>query len=286
MILECVPNISEGRAEDVVFQIASSIKNIEVKNVHMDPDHNRSVLTFFGDLNQVVDAAFQMTERSMQLLDIKDHQGVHPYIGVVDVIPFIPYKDASMRDAVQAAHLLGKKLWNELRLPIYYYGEAAKIPERRDLPYIRKGGYHALQNEIDQKERKPDEGHGLHVTAGATAVGARNFLIAFNVNLKTNDLSVAKSIASNIREKSGGLKGVRALGLELESRGLTQVSINLIDHKETSLEDVFFEVKRWAKEYKVEILESELVGLMPKDAYSPSLEKTLKLKNFMLELLI
>lgn len=286
MILECVPNISEGSEIDVVSQIASGIKNIKVRNIHSDADHNRSVLTFFGTPDEVVEAAFQMTLRSMQLLDINSHHGVHPYIGVVDVIPFIPYLDATMHDAKSAAHRLGKKLWDELKLPIYYYGEAAFIEGRKDLPTVRKGGYKVLREEISRPQRKPDVGEGLHVTAGATAIGAREFLIAFNINLNTNDLSIAQSIAQNIRESHGGLKGVRALGLPLDSRGITQVSINIVDHKETSLEEVYEIVESWTREYKVQIVESELVGMMPREAYSPGLEKKLKISNFMLELLI
>ncbi|MBI5700817.1 glutamate formimidoyltransferase [Candidatus Saganbacteria bacterium] len=286
MILECVPNISEGIELDVVSQISSAIKNIKVRNIHSDPDHNRSVLTFFGTPEEAVEAAFQMTLRSMQLLDINSHQGGHPFIGVVDVIPFIPFKDATMEDAKTAAHKLGEKLWKELKLPIYYYGEAAKIKERKDLPYVRKGGYAVLREEISRPERKPDVGEGLHVTAGATAIGAREFLIAYNINLNTNDLSIAQSIAKNIRESHGGLKGVRALGLPLDSRGITQVSMNIVDHKETSLEEVYESVDGWAREYKVEIIGSELVGMMPKGAYSRGIEKKLKITNFILELLI
>lgn len=286
MILECVPNISEGRDEEIINQIISAMKGVDVKNLHMDPDHNRSVITIFGEPLALEEAVFQMTLRAVQLLDINSHAGVHPFIGVVDVIPFIPYKDATMRDAGLSAHNLGKRLWSELKLPVYFYGEAAKVDARKDLPYVRKGGYRSLKSEIDLPERNPDVGHGLHVTAGATAVGARNFLIAFNVNIKTDDLSIATSIARNIREKHGGLKGVRALGLPLESRGITQVSVNLVDHKETTLRQVFGQVKAWAKEYQVEVLESEIVGMIPPDAYFEGMQDVLKINNFSMGLLI
>jgi len=280
MIIECVPNISEGRDEEVVRQIFAVLKGVEVKNIHVDPDHNRSVVTFFGTPQNVEKAAFNMTLTAMQLLDIDKHEGVHPYIGVVDVIPFIPYKNAVMKDAVSIAHSLGKKLWKKLKLPVYYYGSAAKVPERTDLPYVRKGGYPALKNEIHLDARIPDEGKGLHITAGAVAVGARNFLIAFNVNLNTQDVAIAQSIAKNIREKHGGLKGVRALGLPLKSRDLTQVSINLVDHKETPLKRVFEWVSKWAYEYKVEIVESEIVGMIPREAVFLNMENLLKIRNF------
>lgn len=280
MLIECVPNISEGTDEAVIGDIVSSIKAVKVSNLHTDPDHNRSVITFFGNPEEVVKASLQLTERSMQLLDIREHQGVHPFIGVVDVIPFVPYKDASMEDAIRCAHDLGKLLWQKLQLPVYYYGNAAKVKERQELPYVRKGGFAALKRHIGLPERKPDEGQGLHISAGAAAIGARDYLIAFNVNLKTNDFTIAQSIAKNMRESHGGLKGVRALGFYMQSRGISQVSMNIVNHKEVALKQVYEEVQRWAKEYGVKILESELVGMLPKDAYTVGLEKELKIANF------
>ncbi|MFA4905836.1 MAG: glutamate formimidoyltransferase [Candidatus Margulisiibacteriota bacterium] len=279
-MIECVPNFSEGEDEELIGQIVSSIKTAKVLDVHSDPDHNRSVVTMVGKPEEVKQAAFDLTERAMQLLDLRDHQGVHPFIGVMDVIPFIPLKGSTMQEAITTSHELGQELWDKLHLPVYFYGQAAKIQERADLPYVRKGGYAALKREINSPHRRPDIGEGLHLTAGAAAVGARNFLIAYNVNLKTNDLTIAQSIAQNIRESHGGLKGVRALGLELISKGITQVSINITDHQETSLRQVFSEIKVWAKEYRVEILHSELVGLLPQDAVFPDMADVLKLKGF------
>lgn len=286
MLIECVPNISEGVDEAVIGDIVSSIKTVKVSNLHSDPDHNRSVITFFGNPDEVVNASLELAERAMQLLDIREHQGVHPFIGVVDVIPFVPYKDASMEDAIRCAHDLGKLLWQKLKLPVYYYGNAAKVKERQELPYVRKGGFAALRRHIELPERKPDEGHGLHVSAGAAAVGARDYLIAFNVNIKTNDFTIAQSIAKNMRESHGGLKGVRSLGFYLQSRGISQISMNIVDHKETSLRQAFDEAQKWAKEYGVKILESELVGMLPKEAYSAGLEKELKIVNFSESLII
>lgn len=279
-MIECVPNFSEGEDEELIGQIVSSIKTAQVLDVHSDPDHNRSVVTLVGEPDEVKQAAFDLTERALQLLDIREHQGVHPFIGVMDVIPFIPLKGTTMPEAITTSHELGQELWDKLHLPVYFYGQAAKIKERADLPYVRKGGYAALKREINSPHRRPDIGQGLHVTGGAAAVGARNFLIAYNVNLKTNDLTIAQSIAQNIRESHGGLKGVRALGLELKSKGITQVSINITDHQETSLRQVFNEVKIWAKEYQAEILYSELVGLIPKDAVFPDMADVLKLRGF------
>jgi len=278
-LVECVPNFSEGSDPALIDDMVSAIKDVKILDLHSDPDHNRSVLTFMGEPEKIKQAAFDLTERAMQLLDVREHTGVHPFIGVVDVIPFIPLQGLKMEDVVILSHRLGQELWDKLKLPVYFYGEAAKVIERKDLSYVRKGGYAILKNEINDAHRRPDVGEGLHITAGATAVGARNYLIAFNVNLDTSDRDIAKSIAKNIREKDGGLPGVRALGVELKSQGITQVTINIVDHQETLLKKVFDEVCKWAKEYKVKIIDSEIVGLIPASAAFPEMREYLKLKN-------
>lgn len=285
-IVECVPNFSEGQDPSLISEIVGAVKTAKVLDVHSDPDHNRSVVTFIGSPEEVKRAAFDLTERAMQLLDVREHQGVHPYIGVVDVIPFVPVSGVTINDAVSLAHGLGEELWGKLKLPVYFYGEAARVPQRKELSEVRRGGYAILKQEISEPHRKPDVGHGLHLTAGAVAVGARNYLIAFNVNLNTRDRDIARSIAKNIREKDGGLPGIRALGLELPSRGITQVSINVVDHKKTSLKEVFDEVKKWAKEYQVGIIESEIVGLIPASAAFEGMREYLKLKVFSKDLIL
>lgn len=285
-LVECVPNFSEGEDLAVIEDIVSAIKTAKVLNLHSDPDHNRSVVTLIGEPEAVKQAAFELTQRAMQLLDVNQHQGAHPFIGVVDVIPFIPLKNYKMSEVQSLAHHFGKELWEKLKLPVYFYGEAAMLPERKELPNVRRGGFFSLKQEINQPQRKPDVGHGLHNTAGAVAVGARTHLIAFNVNLDNRDLDRAKSIAKNIREKDGGLPGIRALGVELESRGITQVTINLIDYKKTSLKKVYDEVKRWAKEYQVNIINSELVGMIPKEAAFPQMKEYLRLSNFSNDLIL
>ena len=280
-IVECVPNFSEGTDPTLVDDIVSAVKTARVLNVHSDPDHNRTVVTIIGDPKGVSQAAFDLAERAVQLLDVVDNFGVHPFIGVMDVIPFVPIKGVSLQETCRIAESLGRELWRKLQLPVYFYGETAKSAVRRDLPDVRRGGYKALKLEVyDVAARKPDIGYGLHVTGGATSIGVRDFLIAFNVNLKTNEIDLAKSIAKNIREKSGGLPGVRALGLALSSQGITQVSINLTDHKMTSLKQIFDAVTKWANEYQVEILCSELVGLLPQEAVFPDMQKYLKLPVF------
>ncbi|MFA6432153.1 MAG: glutamate formiminotransferase, partial [Candidatus Margulisiibacteriota bacterium] len=181
-LIECVPNFSEGFDLALVEDIVSAIKSAKVLDLHSDVDHNRSVVTMIGEPDKIKKAAFELTERAMQLLDIHEHGGVHPFIGVVDVIPFIPIKNCSMAEAKNVAHDLGKELWQKLKLPVYYYGEAALISERKELSFVRRGGYQTLKNEVGSRGRMPDVGIGLHSTAGAVAVGARSFLIAFNVN--------------------------------------------------------------------------------------------------------
>jgi glutamate formiminotransferase len=237
-------------------------------------------VTILGEPKEVKQAAFDLTERAMQLLDVNDHEGEHPFIGVVDVIPFIPVKGCDAPEIIKLAHGLGNDLWNKLRLPIFFYGDAARVKEREELPYVRRGGYLALKREINDPHRRPDVGQGLHMTGGAAAVGVRDYLIAFNVNLDTQDVDIARSIARNIREKDGGLPGIRALGFELGSKGHVQVTLNIVDHQKTSLKMVFDEVKKWAKEYKVDIVESELVGLLPKGAIFPGMKEYLMLPVF------
>lgn len=275
-IVECVPNFSEGRDLALVDDIVSAVKAVKVLDVHSDPDHNRSVVTMIGAVADIKQAAFELTERAMQLLDIREHQGVHPFIGVVDVIPFIPYKNSSLDETVVLARDFGQDLWDKLRLPVYFYGAAAKIESRRELPNVRHGGYLTLKQEIARPERRPDVGSGLHATAGAVAVGVRNFLMAYNVNLDTRDVSLAQSIAKNTRAEALGTRG---LGLELKSRGITQASFNIVDCKNCSLLQVFNSVKKWAQEYGVKIIESEIVGMIPKEAVFEDMVNCLKLRQ-------
>ncbi|MBU0687591.1 MAG: glutamate formimidoyltransferase [Candidatus Margulisbacteria bacterium] len=284
-ILECVPNFSEGRDKSKIEQILHYVRaaaEVDVLDLHSDPDHNRSVLTMTGESEHVVNAAFALTEKAAELININKHTGVHPFIGAVDVIPFIPVKGTTMAHASKAAVDVSMRIWNELKIPIYLYGEASFIPHRSNLANVRRGGLKVLREEIETEERHPDIGDPkLHPRAGAVAVGARNFLIAFNVNLDSKDLALAKEIAKSIREKHGGLAGVKALGVPLESRGgIVQVTVNITDHQETSIKDVFNSIRSKAKARGVQVLESELVGLIPEDAAFPHMDKYLKLKEF------
>ncbi|HDM22212.1 MAG TPA: glutamate formimidoyltransferase, partial [Methanomicrobia archaeon] len=237
-----------------------------------------SVITFIGDPESVEEAAFRGCKKASELIDLNKHKGEHPRMGATDVIPFIPVSDVSMKECVSIAEKLGERIWNELKIPVYLYEEAARTPERKNLADIRKGEFEWLKENIEK--RPPDFGDRIHPTAGATAVGAREFLIAFNVNLNTNDLSIAKKIAKAVRFKSGGFRYVKALGFEIKERGIVQVSMNLTNYKKTPIYRVFEAIKSEADRYGVSIIGSELIGLAPMDALLDVADFYLRLENF------
>jgi len=280
-IVECVPNFSEGRNIENINRIIDAIKSVEgvkVLDTESDKDHNRSVITFIGDPESVEEAAFRGCKKASELIDLNKHKGEHPRMGATDVIPFIPVSDVSMKECVSIAEKLGERIWNELKIPVYLYEEAARTPERKNLANIRKGEFEWLKENIEK--RPPDFGDRIHPTAGATAVGAREFLIAFNVNLNTNDLSIAKKIAKAVRFKSGGFRYVKALGFEIKERGIVQVSMNLTNYKKTPIYRVFEAIKSEADRYGVSIIGSELIGLAPMDALLDVADFYLRLENF------
>ncbi len=280
-IVECVPNFSEGRNIENINRIIDAIKSVEgvkVLDTESDKDHNRSVITFIGDPESVEEAAFRGCKKASELIDLNKHKGEHPRMGATDVIPFIPVSDVSMKECVSIAEKLGERIWNELKIPVYLYEEAARTPERKNLAEIRKGEFEWLKENIEK--RPPDFGDRIHPTAGATAVGAREFLIAFNVNLNTNDLSIAKKIAKAVRFKSGGFRYVKALGFEIKERGIVQVSMNLTNYKKTPIYRVFEAIKSEADRYGVSIIGSELIGLAPMDALLDVADFYLRLENF------
>jgi len=280
-IVECVPNFSEGRNIENIKRIIDAIKSVEgvkILDTESDKDHNRSVITFIGDPESVEEAAFRGCKKASELIDLNKHKGEHPRMGATDVIPFIPVSDVSMKECVSIAEKLGERIWNELKIPVYLYEEAARTPERKNLADIRKGEFEWLKENIEK--RPPDFGDRIHPTAGATAVGAREFLIAFNVNLNTNDLSIAKKIAKAVRFKSGGFRYVKALGFEIKERGIVQVSMNLTNYKKTPIYRVFEAIKSEADRYGVSIIGSELIGLAPMDALLDVADFYLRLENF------
>lgn len=287
-IVECVPNVSEGRRKDVIDALAATISAVEgVKLLDVDPDesHNRTVFTFVGGGAAVSEAAFQLAKKAAELIDLNSHTGEHPRMGAADVIPFVPVQGVTMGDCVELARKLGERIGVELRIPVFLYGEAATRDDRRNLPDVRRGQFEGLRDLIGKDpEKDPDSGpRKIHPTAGATAVGARPFLIAYNVNLSSKDLAAAKEIAAKVRERDGGLPGVRALGFELADRGLVQVSMNLVDFSKTPPEKAFEAVAEEARARKLKVHSSEVVGLVPLSALPANAEEALQLEGFSIE---
>lgn len=266
-IVECIPNFSEGRRPEVVEQIVQAAKSAGVKilDSSSDPDHNRTVLSFAGTPNQVEEAAFLAIKMAASLIDLDQHQGEHPRIGATDVVPFVPISGIGLAECVEMAKRLGKRVGTELSIPVYLYEAAATKPERTNLENIRKGQYEALKVEIESNPaRQPDFGPYKMSGAGATVIGARTALVAFNVYLTTPDVNIAKQIAKTVRHSSGGFRFVKAAGFLVE--GVAQVSMNLTDHKQTPIGRVLETIRREAQRYGVSIHHTELVGLIPQEA--------------------
>jgi glutamate formiminotransferase len=247
----------------------------------MDADHNRSVVTFIGNPEAVFLGAMEACSKAIGLIDMRYHRGVHPRMGAVDVVPFVPLGNATMEDAVRMAHRFGYAFAKKNRIPIYFYGEAALHPDRCELSNIRRGGCEALEDKLKDPSHCPDAGPVEFIAcSGATAVGARIPLVAFNINLDSNDISVAKSIAASIRESSRGMKHVQAIGLCLESRGIVQVSMNLTDYRVTAMPEVFRRVRHLAERVGLQILESELIGLIPRAALGGAHPDDMQIRDF------
>ena len=285
-LVECVPNFSEGRRPEVIEAIADEVRKVAgVKLLDVKPDasHNRVVVTFVGEPQAVKQAAFNCCQKAAELIDMEKHHGEHPRIGATDVFPFIPVKDVTMEECVALANELAAEIADKLEIPVYLYEEAARIPTRRALPDIRRGQYEGLKEEIAKPERKPDYGPArMHPSAGATVVGARQFLIAYNINLDTDDVSIAKKIANCIREAKGGFKYVRAMGISVNVRGrdVAQVTINMVNYQGTPLFRVFETVKNEAARYGVNVIGSEIIGLTPLQALLDVAEYYLRLDGF------
>ena len=284
-LVECVPNFSEGLNAETVQRIANAIRSVDstcVLDTHIDPDHNRSVITFVGPPDKIVDAALKAVARATELIDMRQHKGEHPRLGATDVLPFVPVRDVRMEECVQLAHQAGRRIAAELSIPVYFYEQAALRSERKNLEDVRRGALERLREEIATVQaREPDVGPRLtHETAGAIAVGARQFLIAFNVVLKSTDISIAKQIAKTIRFRHGGLPFLKALGFQLHSRGLVQVSMNLVNYEVTGMTEAYEAVEREANRIGVEIESVEIVGLVPEAALDRKAAYFSKLVNF------
>jgi len=284
-IVECVPNFSEGRRPEVIEKIVNVIKSVNgvsMLDQEMDGDHNRAVISFVGEPEAVLDAAFKAVKAAAELIDLTTHSGEHPRIGATDVVPFVPIAGATVEECIEMAKRLAKRIADELSIPTYLYELAATRPDRVDLAQIRRGEFEGLREAIrTDPERAPDFGRPeLHSTAGATVVGVRAPLIAYNVNLATTDLRIAERVAKAIRFRDGGFRFAKALGFEVKEKGCVQVSINMTDYTKTPLYRVFETVKREAARWGVNVIESEIVGLVPQGALNASARYFLQLNSF------
>ena len=283
-IIECVPNISEGRDSELISRIADALRalpGVRVLDVQSDASHHRTVLTLAGDRDPLKHAIVRLYELALETIDLRTHKGEHPRLGAVDVCPFIPIEGATMKDCVELAREVASDVASRFQLPVFLYEDAAASPARRNLEDIRRGEFEGLASKLQQAEWAPDFGpHAPHPSAGATVIGARMALIAYNINLATDRLDVARKIAAGIRMSSGGFRFVKAMGIELTDRGIVQVSMNLTNYEKTPIFRVFEVVKREAARYGVNVLESEIVGLVPSAALLQAAEYYLQLEGF------
>jgi len=286
-VIECVPNVSEGRRLDVVEKMAAALKavpGLRVLDVQSDASHNRSVFTLAGDAAALSAGIPVLFERAVADIDLRNHKGEHPRLGAVDVVPFIPIDGVTMDECVKLAKAVAADVASRFTLPIYLYEDASANPARKNLEDIRRGEFEGLAAKMAKPEWAPDFGPAApHQSAGASVIGARMPLIAYNINLNTDRLDVAKKIAAAIRMSSGGLRYVKAMGIPLEDRGIVQVSMNLTNYEKTPIFRVFDLVKREAERYGVSVLESEIVGLVPAAALRQSVEYYLQLEGFSAE---
>jgi glutamate formiminotransferase / formiminotetrahydrofolate cyclodeaminase len=284
-LVECVPNFSEGRDAakiDAIVRAIESVPGVFLLDRSSDPDHNRTVITMAGEPEAVLEAALRAVGKAAEVIDLRKHTGAHPRIGATDVLPFVPISGITLADCVLLARKAGREIWERYRIPVYYYEAAARRPERVNLETLRKGRFEGLRKEVmHDPDRSPDVGDPrLHPTAGATVVGARKFLVAYNINLNTADLEIAKRIAKAVRYSSGGLRYVKAMAVDLRARGLAQVSMNLTDFEQTPVHRVFEMVKSEAARHGVSIAGSEVVGLIPRSALGAAAGFYLQLENF------
>jgi glutamate formiminotransferase len=284
VLIECIPNVSEGRRADVVAAMADAIRRVKsarLLDFSSDASHNRSVFTLVGDAAGVEQAVMALFERAVADIDLRTHKGEHPRLGAVDVVPFVPIEGVTMAECIALAKKVGAAIAERFGVPVYLYEEASTNPARKNLEDIRRGEFEGLAAKMAANEWAPDFGPRVpHPSAGAAVVGARMPLIAYNINLATDRLDVAKKIAASIRQSSGGFRFVKAAGFKLDDRGIVQVSMNLTNYEKTPIFRVFETVKREAARYGVSILESEIVGLIPAAALASAAEFYLQLEGF------
>jgi glutamate formiminotransferase len=284
LIVECVPNVSEGRDPARLARVAAAVRDtpgVTLADVHADPDHHRSVFTFLGEPAAVAAGAVALADAVLADIDMREHRGIHPRIGALDVLPFVPLSDTPMSVAVTLAHAVGATLATRHALPVYYYGEAARRPERRALRELRHGEYEGLAARLGVEEGRPDDGPArFDPRRGAVLVGARGVLVAYNVWLASDDLAAARAIAREVRASGGGLPAVQALGLPLASRGRVQVSMNLLDHRVTPIPAAYDRVVQAAARHGIAIERAELVGLAPRAAFAGRAPASVGLPEF------
>ena len=284
-LIECVPNFSEGRRPEVIEAIVAPFKNrpgVYLFDYRADEDHIRLVVSLVGHPAEFQESLLEAAKVARDHIDMNTHQGAHPRIGAVDVVPFTPIANITMEECVELARSFGKRYVEETGIPVYYYEDAALIPERKRLEVVRKGQYEVLKDEARTvPARRPDVGEAaLHPTAGGTVIGARKFLVAFNVNLDTDNLDVAKEIAKHVRSSSGGFCHVKGIGVALEERGLVQVSMNLVDYEKNALYRVLETIRMEAKRYGVSVVETEVYGMVPAGAVLDSAAYYLQIAGF------
>lgn len=283
-IVECVPNISEGRNAEIIEKIVDevrAVKGVTLLDYSSDTSHNRTVISFLGNPEGVAEAAVGIAKRAAELIDLNKHQGEHPRMGAVDVIPFIPIKEMTAEECVALSKEVAKRVWEEAKMPVFLYEDSASAPHRVNLAAIRKGQFEGMAQKVKEPEWEPDfGGRTIHPTAGVVAVGARMPLVAFNINLSTSNVDIASKIAKIIRQSSGGLHSVKALGVMLEHRGLAQVSINMTNFHKTPLYRVLELVKAEAARYGVHVVGTEIIGLTPMQALVDSAEYYLQIEDF------
>ena len=283
-LIQCVPNFSEGKDKAIIEKIVEEIKTmdeVKVLDYSMDKDHNRSVVTFIGEPEKVIEAAFNVAKVASKLIDMRVHTGEHPRMGATDVIPLIPISDVTMEECVGYSKKLGKRIGEELDIPVFLYEKSATSVTRENLADVRRGQYEGMADKLKQEEWQPDFGPSiLNVKAGVTAIGARMPLVAFNVNLDTDDITIAKNIAKVVRASGGGFKYCKALGIEITERNIVQVSMNMVDYTKTSLFRVFDTIEREAMRFGVNVIGSEIIGLVPMQALVDVADYYLRLEEF------
>ena len=283
-IVECIPNISEGRNTEVIEAVLDTVRataGVTLLDYSSDPSHNRTVITFLGSPEGVQEAAVALAKKAAELIDLTKHEGEHPRMGAVDVIPFVPIKEISKEECIELSKVVAERVWNEAKMPVFLYEDSASTPARVNLAKIRKGQFEGMAEKVLEPEWEPDfGGRTIHPTAGVVAVGCRMPLVAFNINLNTPNLDVASAIAKVIRRSSGGFDCVKALGVMLEDRNIAQVSINMTNFNKTPLYRVLELVKAEAKRWGVTVVGTEIVGLTPMNALIDSAEYYLQIENF------